>query len=156
MCSPLTEVKAAHITELRTAINAVRSLAGQGSGTWTHGTLTPGSSLIYAADVRDLRSQLHEALVALNIQTSNYTDNTLCGSTDNPSCSPLTEVKAVHIRELRTRATSGAGNSSSGGKSGGLKYVLSDLQGSTRAVMNNNGSTVQTKKGQVQTKKGQA
>src|SRR5438128_1005998 len=52
-----------------------------------------------------------------------------------------TVVKAVHIRQLRTRATSGAGNSSSGGSSGGLKYVLSDIQGSTRAVMSNNGNS---------------
>jgi len=52
-----------------------------------------------------------------------------------------TLVKAVHIREVRTRSTSGAGNSTSGGSSGGLHYVLSDLQGSTRAAMNNNGSS---------------
>src|SRR5207248_2409414 len=52
-----------------------------------------------------------------------------------------TTIKAAHTRELRTRATSGAGNSSSGGSSSGLKYVLPDLQGTTRAVMNNNGNS---------------
>jgi RHS repeat-associated protein len=134
-----TSIKAAHITELRTAINAVRSLAGEGSGSWTHTTLTPQSSLIYADDVRDLRSALNDALVALNIQTSNYTDNTIVSYADDPL--NATVFKAVHIRELRMRSTSGAGNSTSGGSSGGLKYVLSDLQGTTRAVMNNNGSS---------------
>ena len=138
-CSPLTEMKAAHITELRTAINAVRSLAGQSGGSWTHSTLTAQSSLIYADDLRDLRSALHDALTTLGLQTSNYTDNTIYSYADNPL--NATAVKAVHIRELRTRATSGAGNSTSGGSSGGLHYVLTDIQGSTRAVMNNSGSS---------------
>jgi RHS repeat-associated protein len=133
-----TEIKAAHITQLRTAINAVRSLAGQSSGTWTHTGLAAGD-YIYADDVRDLRSQLNDALVALAIQTSNYTDNTLTSYADAPL--NATVFKAVHIRELRTRSTSGAGNSTSGGSSGGLNYVLSDLQGTARAVMNNNGSS---------------
>jgi RHS repeat-associated protein len=133
-----TSIKAAHITELRTAINAVRSLAGQSSATWTHSGLAPGD-LIYADDVRDLRARLNDALVALNIQTSNYTDNTIISYADDPL--NATTVKAVHIRELRTRATSGSGTSGTGGSSGGLHYVLSDLQGSTRAVMNNNGSS---------------
>jgi RHS repeat-associated protein len=137
--STATTIKAAHITELRTAINAVRSLAGQSGGSWTHTTLTAQSSLIYADDVRDLRSALNDALVALNIQTSNYTDNTIISYADDP-LNAMT-VKAVHIRELRTRATSGSGASGTGGSSGGLKYVLSDLQGTTRAVMNNNGSS---------------
>jgi RHS repeat-associated protein len=133
-----TSIKAAHITELRTAINAVRSLAGQSSATWTHSGLASGD-IIYADDVRDLRARLNDALVALNIQTSNYTDNTIVSYADDPLTA--TTVKAVHIRELRTRATSGSGNSTSGGGSGGLKYVLSDIQGTTRAVMNNNGSS---------------
>jgi RHS repeat-associated protein len=137
--STATSIKAAHITELRTAINAVRSLEGQSSASWTHTTLTAQSSLIYADDVRDLRSALNDALVALSIQTSNYTDNTIVSYAENPLTA--TTVKAAHIRELRTRSTSGAGNSTSGGSSGGLHYVLSDLQGSTRAVMNNNGSS---------------
>lgn len=132
-----TLIKAAHITELRTAINAVRSLAGQSAGSWTHTGLAAGD-LIYADDVRDLRSKLNDALVALNLQTSSYTDNTIVSYADDPLTA--TVFKAVHIRELRTRSTSGAGNSTSGGSSGGLHYVLSDIQGSTRAVMNNNGS----------------
>lgn len=117
----------------------MRSLAGQSSATWTNPTLTAQSSVISADDVRDLRNRLNDALVALNIQTSAYTDNTIVSYADDPL--NATTVKAVHIRELRTRATSGAGNSTSGGSSGGLKYVLSDLQGTTPAVMNNNGSS---------------
>ena len=48
-----TAVKAVHITELRTAVNAVRSLAGQSSYSWTY-SVSSGSS-IHVEDVRDLR-----------------------------------------------------------------------------------------------------
>ena len=136
--SNATIIKAAHVTELRTAINAVRTLAGQSSASWTHSGLAAGD-LIYADDVRDLRSALNYALVALNIQTSNYTDNTIVSYADDPL--NATTIKVAHIREIRQRSTSGAGDSTSGGSSGGLHYVLSDLQGSTRAVMNNNSSS---------------
>ena len=136
--SNATTIKAAHITELRTAINAVRTLAGQSSASWTHSGLAAGD-YIYADDVRDLRSALNYALGTLNIQTSNYTDNTIVSFADDPM--NATTIKAVHIREVRQRSTSGAGDSTSGGSSGGLHYVLSDLQGSARAVMNNNSTS---------------
>jgi RHS repeat-associated protein len=129
-CGELTTIKHEHITELRAAVNAVRSLANLSSIS----TPNPATGdLIYGTNVTDLRSELNDALVALNITTSSYTDNTITAT--------VTLIKAVHIRELRTRATSGAGDTSSGGTSGGLKYVLNDIQGSTRAVMNNNGSS---------------
>ena len=130
-----TTIKAVHITELRTAVNAVRSLAGLSSATWTNPTLTAQSSVISADDVRDLRTKLDEALTTLAIQISSYTDATLATGENG------TIVKRVHITELRQRATSGTGNTSSGGSNGGLKYVLSDLQGTARALMNNNGSS---------------
>jgi hypothetical protein len=51
----VTKVKAAHITELRTAVNAVRSLAGLPAAQWTHQTLTPTVTIIGVDDVLDLR-----------------------------------------------------------------------------------------------------
>lgn len=96
-----TSVKAAHITELRTAVNAVRHLAAMSDATWTHPTLTSGVSVIGADDVRDLRSKLDEALTALRIQTSAYTDQTLAGAPNG------TLIKGAHITELRQRATRG-------------------------------------------------
>ncbi|HBB97553.1 MAG TPA: hypothetical protein DC054_19400, partial [Blastocatellia bacterium] len=101
---------------------------------YTHTTISAGD-IIYKEDVSELRDGLHYALTALGIVTSSYTDSTLAGAPSG------TTIKAVHIRELRTRSTSGAGNSTSGGSSGGLHYVLSDLQGSARAVMNNASSS---------------
>ena len=132
-----TAVKAVHITELQTAINAVRSLASLSSATWTY-SVSSGST-IHVEDVRDLRTALDAALSTLNIQTSSYTDNTLVGYSENPLTA--TTIKAIHIRELRSRVTSNVGTTGSGGSGAGLVYVLSDLQGSTRAVMNNAGSS---------------
>jgi RHS repeat-associated protein len=48
-------------------------------------------------------------------------------------------IKKTHITQLRQRATSGIGSQGSGG-GGGVMYVLSDAQGSSRAVMNNSGA----------------
>jgi RHS repeat-associated protein len=130
-CSPLTDIKAAHITELQTAINAVRSLAGASGYSWTYSVST--GSTIHVEDVRDLRTALDYALSTLNLQTSSYTDNTLVGYSENPLTA--TTIKAVHIREIRLRVTNNVGTTGSGGSGAGLVYVLSDLQGSTRAVM---------------------
>jgi RHS repeat-associated protein len=80
-----------------------------------------------------LREKLDEALVVLAIQISNYTDSPLVGAPNG------TLIKKTHITELRDRARSGSGTSGSGGSSGGVQYVLPDVQGSSRAVMNNNG-----------------
>ncbi|MEK6280518.1 MAG: RHS repeat-associated core domain-containing protein [Acidobacteriota bacterium] len=123
-------VKAQHVTELRQTVNAVRSLAGLAAATWTNPTLTVGVSVITAADVTDLREKLHDALVVLALQTSPYTDPTLATGQNG------TLIKKVHFAELRLRATSGSGTPGSGGSGGGgLKYVMQDIQGSTRAVM---------------------
>src|SRR5216684_2309417 len=102
-----TPIKAAHLTELRSAVNAVRSLAGLSAASWTNPTLTPQVTQISADDVRDLRTKLDEALTALGIQTSGYTDSTLATGQYG------TQVKRIHIAELRQRATSGIGGSGS-------------------------------------------
>jgi RHS repeat-associated protein len=127
----VTIVKAAHITELRTAVNAVRTLAGLAAATWTNSTVSSGMP-ISAADVGDLRTKLDEALALLGIQTSAYDDPSLAGAPSG------TLIKKVHITQLRQRATSGAGSQGSGGGAGTI-YVLSDAQGSSRAIMNSDG-----------------
>ena len=68
-----TIAKAVHITELRTAVNAVRTLAGLGAGTYTNATLTPGATAIRAVDVVDLRTALNAARNALPILAISYT-----------------------------------------------------------------------------------
>jgi RHS repeat-associated protein len=104
----VTTAKAAHITELRTAVNAVRALANLPQGSWTNGTITAAVTTISKDDIRDLRDELDEALQALTITTSAYSE-TINGAPNG------TQIKAVHINELRQRVRGGAGAAGSGG-----------------------------------------
>jgi RHS repeat-associated protein len=137
----VTKVKAAHITELRTAVNAVRSLAGLAAGQWTNQTLTATVTVISADDVRDLRTKMDEALTALGIQTSNYDDQTLAGAPNG------TVIKKVHITQLRQRSTSGTGGS--GGSSStqfGVQWLVADQLGTPRMVFDDTGSLANVKR----------
>lgn len=129
-------IRAAHITELRTAIDAVRSLAGLPAASWSNNAAT--RAIIKADDVRELRSNLAEALKKLGLQPAAYSDATIITFAEDPK-NPTT-VRVAQIRELRDRATRGISPPTAGGTAGGLKYVLFDLQASMRAVMSDNGS----------------
>lgn len=78
-----TPVRALHITELRTAINAYRASVGLGAATWT--SIGTGTT-ITAAHITQMRTALTAAIPA-----AVYTD-TLSG---------VTAIKAAHIQELR-------------------------------------------------------
>lgn len=137
----VTKVKAAHITELRTAVNAVRSLAGQAPAQWTNQTLTATVTIISADDVRDLRTKLDEALTGLGIQTSNYDDQTLSGAPNG------TLIKKVHITQLRQRSTSGTGGA--GGSSSSaftVQWLVADQLGTPRMIFDETGSLANTKR----------
>lgn len=137
----VTKVKAAHITELRTAVNAVRTLAGLSAAQWTNQTLTVSVTIISADDVRDLRLKLNEALTTLGIQTSNYADQTLSGAPSG------TIIQKIHITQLRLRATSGTGGA--GGSSAnqfGVEWLVTDQLGTPRMVFDETGSLVNVKR----------
>jgi hypothetical protein len=92
--SPLTSgifVKAVHLSQLRTAVNAVRLLAGLPTANFTDAA-TAGTA-IRAVHVTELRSTLDAARGALGLSTSGYTDASLTG----------VAIKAVHFQELRDR-----------------------------------------------------
>lgn len=95
---------------------------------------------IYKDDVQELRTKLDESLQHLNIQTSSYEDNTLAGASNG------TLIKAVHIRQLRQRATSGTGNSSSGGSSAtfSVHWLVADQLGTPRIILDQSGSLANT------------
>src|SRR5207245_5919098 len=58
----LTIIRVAHVTQLRTAVNAVRALAGfVDPYNFTDPTLTPGASTIRAVHITELRSALDAA-----------------------------------------------------------------------------------------------
>ena len=117
-----TSIKKVHITELRTAVDAVRTVAGLPGGSWTHTTLTQQVTEVTAADVNDLRTALDAALNDLHLSTSTaYTDVTLATGASG------TVIQKVHFTELRTRATSNSGTTSSGNPTtSNVKYVLQD------------------------------
>ena len=87
-----TTIKGQHLTELRQAVNAVRDTAGLAAATWTDSA--PFGLAIRATHIQELRTKLDEALGALNLPVSSYTD---------PALSSANTVKAVHFQELRER-----------------------------------------------------
>ena len=106
----VTEIKAQHVTELRQAVNAVRSLIPLSAATWTQNNLN--QAIIYANDVQELRNGLGAALAALSIPVAAYEDPSL-GIAPNGVL-----VKKVHIEQLRDRATRGSSTSSGPADSG--------------------------------------
>jgi|GEM_PF-946750 len=133
-----TTLKVAHITQLRTAVNAVRTLAGRSPATWTNPNLQSGVSIISVDDVRDLRLRLNEALTDLGIPLPTYTDATLIGFIEDPQ--NATTIKAVHIRQLRDFVRSGVGGSGgSGGSSLQIRWLVPDQLGTPRMIFDQSG-----------------
>jgi chitodextrinase len=52
------EIKAVHISELRSALDAARSALGLSTGGYTDSTLTPGSTIVKAVHVTELRDRV--------------------------------------------------------------------------------------------------
>ena len=82
-------VKAAHITDLRQAVNAMRAAAQLTPTLFTDSTLTT----INAVHVQELRTALAAARTALGLAPLTFTDSTLTAGT--------TTVRAVHVQQLR-------------------------------------------------------
>jgi hypothetical protein len=89
--TPGVVAKAVHVAELRTAVNAVRLLAGLSAMSFTD-VATSGTT-IRAVHVAELRSSLDAARSALALSTAAYTNALLAGVV----------VKPIHIQELRDR-----------------------------------------------------
>lgn len=91
-----TAPKTAHITELRTAVDAVRKLANGGVAnpfSYTDSTLTADTTPIKRVHITDLRTALDAARSTLAFTALSYTDPTITVNS--------TPVKTVHITELR-------------------------------------------------------
>jgi hypothetical protein len=85
----VTRVKSAHLTELRSAANAVRALASLGATGWAE----PSPQLIRASHLTELRTAIQQARTALGLATATYTDPTLTAGT--------TAIKAIHFEQSR-------------------------------------------------------
>jgi hypothetical protein len=84
--------KAVHVTELRTAVNAMRTAAGIGVQTFTDSPLTAGTP-IKALHISQLRTALDQARSALGLGGIAYVD---------PAITPgVTVLKMAHIVDLR-------------------------------------------------------
>jgi uncharacterized delta-60 repeat protein len=68
----LNVIRAVHITELRTRIEAVRAREGLQAFTYTNATLVPGSSVASAVDVAELRAALAEVYTTLGMTPPSY------------------------------------------------------------------------------------
>jgi hypothetical protein len=87
---PGIPIKAVHLTQLRTAVNAVRVAAGLGAFAWTDPN--PAGVPPKVVHITELRTALQQALLTLN-KSSSFTDPTL-----TPDVTP---VRAIHFQELR-------------------------------------------------------
>jgi hypothetical protein len=86
-----TQVKAIHLTQLRTAVTAVRALAGLGAPSYTD--VAAAGLKIKAVHLTELRTALDAARSILTLPTGGYTDSALGG----------VKVKVIHMEELRGR-----------------------------------------------------
>ncbi len=91
---PLTPgviIKVVHLTELRTAVDAMRALAGLGPYPYVDAAV-PGL-VVKAIHVAQLRQAINEAWTALSLSVPAYTDPSLTGVV----------IKAIHWQQVRDR-----------------------------------------------------
>jgi hypothetical protein len=88
-----TVLKVVHFTDLRAAIDTLRSRHGLGSFAWTDPTLTAGTTPVKRQHLTDLRAALNQAYQWAGRPHPAYTDPT-------PTAG-VTIVNAVHVNELR-------------------------------------------------------
>jgi RHS repeat-associated protein len=124
-----TNVRAVHLTELRTAVNQARARANLSSATWADDPVQATVTAIKAVHITELRARLDEARAALGLSAANYTDSTLVSGY---------QIKAAHVQELRTKTnealTIGAGTSLD------LRWMVADHLGTPRMVFDQTGS----------------
>lgn len=94
-----TLIRAQHVFELRLAVNAIRATANLPPAVWTD-NVTSAAQLVgmrvKAVHIEELRSKLDEALNALSLPVSPYSDPVPPGLTG-------VAIKKNHIDELRQR-----------------------------------------------------
>ena len=90
----VTFVKAIHVSELRTRIDALRAHFGLGAAVYADPTLTAGATIVRGVHILELRQALVEAYQAAMTAPPSFTDPSLQSGT--------TQIRAVHITELRT------------------------------------------------------
>jgi hypothetical protein len=89
-----TFIKAVHMTQLRSRVNALRVRCGLAMFSFTDPVLTVAGTIVRAAHISELRAALNAAYVACSQSPPSY-------PTDPTITSGSTFVRAAHIAELR-------------------------------------------------------
>jgi hypothetical protein len=90
---PATRVRAAHLTELRDAVDAVRVAVGIGEATWQGSPAPQAGGPIRAAHFVELRDNLNPALAALDLETL----------PNDPTLGVGLPVRAAHVQDVRDK-----------------------------------------------------
>ena len=88
-----TVIRAAHVTELRSAIDTLRARQGLAAFGWTDASLTAGTTTIKRVHLAELRSAVAAIYTARGLTAPTWTDSTIT--------SGVSVVRAVHVTELR-------------------------------------------------------
>lgn len=88
-----TIVKAVHLSQIRSAVNAVRLLAGLDPFPFTDSNLASGATAVKATHVLEARSALAAARTLLALSPVSYTGSAVVNGA---------RIEAVHIRDLRS------------------------------------------------------
>lgn len=84
-----TTIKAAHATELRQAVNAVRATANQSAASWAE-SISPDATTVKASHILELRTNLDQARNTLTLPQCSYTSIAI----GDP-------IQKVHFEQLR-------------------------------------------------------
>ncbi|HSP17090.1 MAG TPA: S8 family serine peptidase [Thermoanaerobaculia bacterium] len=85
-------IRAAHVEQLRAAINCVRTTAGLGAGSFTDSPPLAGI-VVKAVHLAELRASLDQAIATLSLPARIYSDPTLIAG--------VSIIKSAHVQELR-------------------------------------------------------
>lgn len=123
------EIKLEHLTELRSAVNQVRTHAGLSAATFTvdpnpERYVTP----VKADHILQLRSALEEARSHLGLSTGGYA---------HPGLHATDPIYAVDFQELRNQVLSAWNN---GGSGVDLRWLVADQLGTPRMIFDQSGS----------------
>jgi hypothetical protein len=85
-------VRAIHLTQLRTAVNAMRAAAGLPAFVFTDPALVPGTA-VKRLHVTELRSALDAARATIGLPALAYTDSTITAGSTPIRAAPITELR---------------------------------------------------------------
>jgi Beta-propeller repeat len=92
----VTLVKAVHLTELRDAINTLRTRYGLLAVTWPSGAIASGT-VIQAAHLTELRSALADVYTAAALAVPTWSPATVVGGTTVITAAQITQVRAATL-----------------------------------------------------------